>query len=50
MKMYKEGAKTALIIAQEQQAKGFYKTAHDLLFGKKLEGEILSFFGGIIND
>jgi hypothetical protein len=33
MKMYKEGAKTALIIAQEQQAKGFYKNAHDLLFG-----------------
>ncbi|CAK5117640.1 unnamed protein product [Meloidogyne enterolobii] len=32
LSMHEEGAKTALIIAQEQQFKGFYKTAHDLLF------------------
>ncbi|KAI1729984.1 hypothetical protein Ddc_02658 [Ditylenchus destructor] len=33
LKMYPEAAKTAIIIAQDQQSKGFYKTAHDLLFG-----------------
>uniref|UniRef100_A0A915E0N9 WDR19 WD40 repeat domain-containing protein n=1 Tax=Ditylenchus dipsaci TaxID=166011 RepID=A0A915E0N9_9BILA len=31
LKMYPEAAKTAIIIAQDQQSKGFYKTAHDLL-------------------
>uniref|UniRef100_A0A183C7E0 WD_REPEATS_REGION domain-containing protein n=1 Tax=Globodera pallida TaxID=36090 RepID=A0A183C7E0_GLOPA len=33
LKMYSEAAKTALIISHEQQQQGFYKTAHDLLFG-----------------
>lgn len=32
--MYVKAAKTAIIIAKEQQNKGFYKVAHDLLFGK----------------
>lgn len=31
--MYPEAAKTAIIIAQDQQSKGFYKASHDLLFG-----------------
>ena len=34
LRMYKESAKTALIIAQAEQAKGFYKAVHDLLFGQ----------------
>ncbi|KAL3120594.1 hypothetical protein niasHT_007886 [Heterodera trifolii] len=33
LKMYSEAAKTALIISHEQRQQGFYKTAHDLLFG-----------------
>jgi len=32
LKMYAEAAKTAIIIAREQQSKGSYRTAHDLLF------------------
>lgn len=32
--MYSEAAKTAIIIAQDQQNKGFYRAAHDLLFGE----------------
>lgn len=32
--MYPEAAKTGIIIAQDQQNKGFYRTAHDLLFGE----------------
>lgn len=40
LKMYKEGAKTALIIAQEHQQRGFYKTAHDLLFGLLVRGQL----------
>ncbi|KAH7716252.1 hypothetical protein AAVH_16378 [Aphelenchoides avenae] len=33
LKMYPEAAKTAIIIAEEQQKRGYYRTAHDLLFG-----------------
>ncbi|VIO91983.1 WD repeat membrane protein, putative [Brugia malayi] len=33
MKMYREAAKTAVVIATEEQANGSYRTAHKLLFG-----------------
>ena len=31
-KQYKEAAKTAVIIAREEQAAGNYRNAHDVLF------------------
>ena len=31
--MHREAAKTAIIIAREEQAKGQYRIAHDVLFG-----------------
>lgn len=42
--MYAEAAKTAVIIAQEQQSKGFYKAAHDLLFGGVVESSFFNLF------
>uniref|UniRef100_A0A915PT37 Anaphase-promoting complex subunit 4-like WD40 domain-containing protein n=1 Tax=Setaria digitata TaxID=48799 RepID=A0A915PT37_9BILA len=33
MKMYREAAKTAVVIATEEQANGSYRVAHELLFG-----------------
>lgn len=47
--MYIEAAKTAVIIAQEQQNKGFYKAAHDLLFGKTYKFLFLLKFDNLNN-
>lgn len=33
MKMYREAAKTAVVIATEEQTNGSYRIAHKLLFG-----------------
>ena len=33
LKMHREAAKTAVIIAREEQARGQYRVAHDVLFG-----------------
>lgn len=33
LKMYREAAKTAVVIASEEQANGSYRIAHELLFG-----------------
>ena len=32
LKQYREAARTAIIIAKEDQASGSYRTAHDVLF------------------
>jgi WD repeat-containing protein 19 len=37
MKMYREAAKTAVIIAREEQKQGGYRIARDLLFGMHQE-------------
>lgn len=37
MKMYREAAKTAVVIATEEQANGSYRIAHKLLFGMHQE-------------
>lgn len=33
LKQYREAAKTAIIIAREDQSAGNYRNAHDVLFG-----------------
>lgn len=33
MKMYREAAKIAVVVAAEEQANGSYRNAHKLLFG-----------------
>ena len=44
---YKEAAKTAIIIAREEQAQGNYRNAHDVLFNMYQVGSIFLLSGSI---
>ncbi len=41
-RQYKEAAKTAIIIAREEQSQGNYRNAHDVLFNMHQVGKQIS--------